>query len=537
TLGIEDDITHTNLVIKKELQFNNNCEQVLIYECKTNDTDHYFSQYLKLLGKDFNSHLQGYMEIDYRKSNARSVAHLRFGSTPIKAPYLITNADVVLCDSISFLQKDSALLNTKPSGKLVVQSELSPKVFWDELSLGLREQIQKKKIELYVWNPKRVEKEVCVNGQIISTLQACHIILTNKPLKTPSLEAIRNGIKKVDTSRTSSEKPEMADDIFTSTLLGQLLAQKGNEIPVSMLPADGTFDVNTSQFNQRAVATELPIWDTDVCTQCGACSMACPQGAIRVKAYDKEYLEESPKGFKSLEFNQEMDGFNLLNYTVQVNPNHCTSCNNCVVACPVKALYTTKNRTEIQQEKENWNYFETIPEFDRTKIDVSKISQQQLQEPLFKYAMGVDGCGEGPYLKLASQLFGDRMIIANATGASSIFGGALPTTPWSTDEKGRGPAWSNSLFEDNAEFGLGFRLSLDQQEERAKRMLQKLETYLDSELVQEVLNSKQETEAEIAIQRVRIERIKKSLESLDSEEARLAEENMDSLVKKSVWIV
>ena len=395
----------------------------------------------------------------------------------------------------------------------------------------------KRKYKLYVWDSSSITKEVHIDGSVISSLHACHLILTYRLLDNPALEDLKKGFQKVDTSKISTERSLMVDEAFAETLLGQLLANKGNEIPVSELPVDGTFETNTSIYNQSAEVSELPIWDTDLCTQCGACSMACPQGALRIKSYGSEYLEQSPAGFQSMEFVEDIEGFDLLNYTVQVNPTQCTSCNNCVDACPVKALYTTKSKAEIQKEKENWNFFETIPEFDRIKIDASRINQQQLQEPLFKYAMGADGCGEAPYLKLISQLFGDRTIVANATGASSIFGGALPTTPWSKNKEGRGPAWSNSLFEDNAEFGLGFRLSLDQQELQSRNLLQKMETYLDKALVQDILNAKQETESEIAQQRTRVEELKKVLEKLNTTETKLLKENSDSLVKKSVWIV
>ncbi|WP_435622809.1 4Fe-4S binding protein [Flagellimonas sp.] len=537
TIGIKDDITKTSLPIEKELEINQNCEQLLIYEAKSCNTNYCYNQFLKLLGDDSKNHLQGYMEIDYRKSNARNVSHIRIGTTIINAPYLISNADVVVCDSIDFVQGDSVLENTKVSGKLLVQSDLNPIAFWNALSSDVQKCIQEKEIQLYVWNSNSTIKEVHISGNVISSLHACHLMLTHRFFGNPALECLRKGLKKVDTSNKISKSSELAGDSFSKTLLGQLLAQKGNEIPVSALPVDGTFETNTSIYNQRVEVTELPIWDTDLCTQCGACSMACPQGALRIKAYGPGHLEQSPEGFQSMEFVEDIEGFDLLNYTVKVNPNQCTSCNNCVDACPVKALYTSKNKAEIEKEKENWDFFETIPEFDRTKIDVSEISRQQLQEPFFKYAMGVDGCGEAPYLKLISQLFGDRTIVANATGASSIFGGALPTTPWSKNKEGRGPAWSNSLFEDNAEFGLGFRLSLDQQEFQSRNLLQKMETYLDKALVQDILNAKQETESEIAQQRTRIEELRKVLEKLNTTETKLLKENLDCLVKKCVWIV
>ncbi|SNZ00495.1 4Fe-4S binding protein [Flagellimonas pacifica] len=535
TIGIQDDISHTSLICDGDFHINTDYQQALFYETKTNKTNDWFNQYLKSLGEDSNIHVQGYVECDYKKSSSRSVSHLRTASCKIKAPYLITNANFTACDSISFLKNDSVLENTRSFGKVLVHSESKPTEFWNELSLEEQTLIQTKKIELYIVNTN--DLSVKMEERSISGLHACHMALTEGFLNNESLDAIRKQIHEVDTSMTSSEKTVLEDDVFSKTLLGRLLAQKGNEIPVSMMPVDGTYQSNTSKFNVRDKISELPIWDTDLCTQCGACSMACPQGALRIKAYTYDYKAQAPEHFKSVEFEENLDDFDLLSYTVQVNPDQCTSCNNCVDACPVKALVSTKNKTEIKREKEHWEYFKTIPEFNRTKIDVSKISQQQLQEPLFKYAMGVDGCGEAPYLKLASQLFGDRMVVANATGASSIFGGALPTTPWSKNQKGRGPAWSNSLFEDNAEFGLGMRLSLDQQEVQARNMLQEIENLLDVELVQNVLSAEQNTETQIALQRTRIEKLKKMLDTLNHPEAKFLRENVDSLVKKSVWIM
>ncbi|MEX0313505.1 MAG: 4Fe-4S binding protein, partial [Allomuricauda sp.] len=537
TIGIQDDVTHTSLSYHKEFQIDKGYHQTLFYETKTTETAENFNQYLKLLGTSANTYVQGYIECDYKKSSSRSVSHLRTASTHIKAPYLIVDADFVVCESTSFLKEDSVLEHTKQNGKILVQSKLDAKKLWEKLSVEQQTIIQSKQITLYLVNINQLPKLINIDEYFISRLQACHLSLTATFSHHPNMDCIHRCIQKVDTSLLSSEETTVKDDTFSKTLLGQLLAQKGNEVAVSMLPIDGTFETNTSSHNKRKENQELPLWDTDLCTQCGACSMACPTGALRIKAYGEEHLKQAPTQFKSLQFAEDMDGFDLLNYTVQVNPDQCTSCNNCVDACPVKALYTTKNKTEIQKEKENWEFFKTIPEFDRTKIDVSKVSQQQLQEPLFKYAMGVDGCGEAPYLKLASQLFGDRMVVANATGASSIFGGALPTTPWSKTQEGRGPAWSNSLFEDNAEFGLGFRLSLDQQEIQTKNVLNRLKDYLDVKLVDDVLNAKQDSETEIALQRARIERLKGLLDTLRHDEAELLRENMDCLVKKSVWIV
>ncbi|WP_190809168.1 4Fe-4S binding protein [Flagellimonas sp. S3867] len=537
TVGINDDISGTSLIWDEEFQINTDCHQALFYEKKADDTNEYFNQYLKLLGEDTNIYVQGYTECDYKKSDARSVSHLRVGANTIKAPYLITKANFAACDSISFLKKDSVLSNIRSNGKVLVCSDSTPNEFWNKLSHEEQALIQSKEIKLYLVNTNELPRLINIGEFFISRLQACHLALTNQFLNPQNLDCIRGCIHEVDTSLLSSEKETLVDIAFSKTLLGQLLAQKGNEIPVSAMPVDGTYESNTSKFNERSKASALPIWDTDLCTQCGACSMACPQGALRTKAYEVDFLKHTPDQFKSVEFMEDINGFDLLNYTVQVNPDQCTSCNNCVDACQAKALLMTQNQSKIKKEKENWEYFKTIPEFDRTKIDATKINQQQLQEPLFKYAMGVDGCGEAPYLKLASQLFGDRMVVANATGASSIFGGALPTTPWSKDQKGRGPAWSNSLFEDNAEFGLGFRLSADQQEAQTRNLLKKLENHLDVELVHDILNAKQDTEAEIALQRARIEKLKELLDTMNHEESEFLKEHVDSLIKKSVWIV
>ncbi|MGX1929300.1 thiamine pyrophosphate-dependent enzyme [Flagellimonas sp. 2504JD4-2] len=537
TVGIQDDVTFTSLVSDENFQMHSEYHQALFYETKTTETAKNFNQYLKLLGANTNTYVQGYTECDYKKSNSRSVSHLRTASTHIKAPYLITDADFVVCESVSFLKEDSVLELTKQNGKILVESKLNSKELWEMLSHAQQSIVQSKQIKLYLVNTNQLPNLINIDEYFISRLQACHLSLTDTFSHHPNMDCIHRCIQKVDTTMLSSKETTVMDDTFSKTLLGQLMAQKGNKIPVSLLPEDGTFESNTSIFNKREEVAELPIWNTDLCTQCGACSMACPQGALRIKAYGQEHLNQAPTQFKSLEFAEDMDGFDLLNYTVQVNPDQCTSCNNCVDACAAKALFTTIDSAEIQEEKENWEFFETIPEFDRTKIDVTKISQQQLQEPLFKYAMGVDGCGEAPYLKLISQLFGDRMLVANATGASSIFGGALPTTPWSKNQEGRGPAWSNSLFEDNAEFGLGFRLTLDQQEAQVRKTLKKLENQLNKELVQEILNASQDTASEIALQRARIERLKALLEMLDDTEAAFLMKNVDNLVKKSVWIV
>jgi pyruvate-ferredoxin/flavodoxin oxidoreductase len=539
TVGITDDLTGLSLKCNNELNVQYENYQALFYETRNDSTQNHFNRALDLLGENPDHYVQGYMECDYKKSNARSVSHLRISKKMIKAPYLIKDADFVGCDSINFLRKETILQNIKPSGVLLVHSELESDDFWKELSVNEQKLIQAKEIALHIVNLSMLSEKNVINDKSVSVMHACHLALSDELNQGFDLECARRYLRKVNTSQLlkSNEDILIDNECFSETLLGKLLSGKGNELPVSLLPVDGTFTSDTSRFNVRDGEIEIPQWNPDLCTQCGACSMACPQGAIRIKAYDNDTLLKAPSEFKSDGFLEDMDGFDLLNFTVQANPEQCTSCNICVDACPAKALVMTNSKPVIKNEKENWNFFETIPEFDRTKIDVTQINQQQLQEPLFKYAMGVDGCGEAPYLKLASQLFGDRMVVANATGASSIFGGALPTTPWAKNKFGKGPAWSNSLFEDNAEFGLGYRLSLDQQEIQAQNLLKKLTNQLDFNLVQDVLNAKQTTELEISHQRNRVKKLKIQLSRIQLPEAKRLLNILDCLVKKSVWIV
>ncbi|MDC6365124.1 MULTISPECIES: 4Fe-4S binding protein [Flavobacteriaceae] len=537
TVGINDDVTHLSLDVEP-FQIPPEFHQAMFYTTKNDETLKCFQRILELMGSNSNNYVQGYVECDYKKTNSRSVAHLRVATASINAPYLISNADIIFCEDITFLQNENALNKLKYKGKVVLQSKLHPEVLWGKLSRKEQSLIQEKQLELYLTfsSPENLYE---VNGVAISLLQACYFALRNTFLDYADIRSAKKNLQKVDTTEMilGNQIRLIEDTEFSKTLLGKLLAGKGNDVSVGELPLDGTYDTNTSHHNSFKTLLELPVWDTDLCTQCGACSMACPSGALRIKAYNDDVLAEAPQGFKSKLFGEDINGFSLLNYTIQVYPGHCTSCNNCVDVCPVKALTMTQSKISIEEEQMHWDYFETIPEFNRTKIDVFNVAQQQLQEPLFKYPMGEDGCGEEPYLKLLSQLFGDRMMVANATGASSIFGGALPTTPWSKNEEGRGPAWSNSLFEDNAEFGLGFRLAFDQQEKRARRLINLLKKDVGCELVEAILNSAQNTELEIQEQRARIMKLKAILNTIDKVEARQLAEMVDNLIKKSVWIV
>ncbi len=554
TIGIHDDVTNLSLPYANDLQLQEDNLQILLYETKSETSSNSFKSTLQLLGNK--NYVQGYSEIDYKKSSSRFVSNLRLGKRPIKAPYLISNADAIACDSVDFLENDNVLERIKIGGKLLVQTELSTDEFWASISLEKRNEILQKSVQLHTAPlGTALENKMPKRGGLLHRA----VLALQEDLKVDEdLMVIRDFIEEVKTSKVEAAiaAPIETDVAFANSLLGKLMAGRGDALPVSALPVDGTYPTDTAKFNpdsyrDRNTGGYLPEWDADACTQCGACSMACPQGAIRIKMYDDSYLENAPEDFQSVRAIDPAWAVDLLNYTVQVNPDQCTSCNNCVDACPAKALVLKgrfpKQETDSQaplpngqvrgNDEENWKHFESIPEFDRNKIDTTKVSQQQLQEPLFKYSIGVDGCGEAPYLKLVSQLFGDRMLVANATGASSIFGGALPSTPWAKNAEGRGPAWSNSLFEDNAEFGLGYRLSLDQKKTQAETLLRKLLPKLDFDLVHDILTAKQQNEKEIQEQRKRVTTLKAHLTTVATVDAKRLMTLVDSLVKQSVWIV
>ena len=535
TIGINDDVKHSSLDYSETIKINDNSYQAIFYQEKNDIQNKSFINTLKHIGNNQNTFVQGYTQCDYKKSNTYNIAHLRISKEQIKSPYLINNADFIGCQNIHFTFNVKILNNIKPEGTLLVNTSQTSKAFWQSLSANNQYQIIEKNINLHIVNIDELTENKVLKNVSISELHACFLALRQNDNYSYLLEYIY----KVDTTiGYNKEAIEITEDeTFSKTLLGSMLNNNGNDIPVSLLPVDGTYPTDTSKYNHNQLGDSLPLWDMKACTQCGACSMACPQAALRIKAYNDSSLENIPVTFKqtkSIELDWEMD---LLKYTIQVNPEQCNSCNNCVDACSVKALNMVSKASIMITEKQNWKHFESIPELDRNKIDSLKVSQQQLQEPLFKYTTGVEGCGEAPYLKLISQLFGDRLLVANATGSSSIFGSALPTTPWSKNTKGLGPTWSNSLFEDNAEFGLGYRLSIDNKEQLAKTLIEKLIPQLDFDLAIDILKSNQNTEIEIFKQRERVEELKIQLKKINTLDANRLINVCDNLIKKSVWIV
>ncbi len=529
TIGITDDVQNLSLDIPKNFKLNTTNFEAIFFQKK--EAHKSFTDTLNYLGANEKIYVQGYTQNDYKKSNTYCIAHLRTDKTSINLPYLIEQADFIGCESTNFVQYDTILEKLKFKGTLLVNTKLTSKAFWQSIPDKWQVQINTKQIRIFIVNLEELSASYTLNEKLPSAFHSCFLALTHLRSNN-TLDDLREFIYKVDTSLIKSETNGLKlESKCNESLLDKLLANKGNSVPVSLLPNDGSYPTNTSQYNAPQSNAYIPDWHTDLCTQCGLCSLSCPQTALRIKVFDKE-LENSSSSIVHIPSND----FDLMRYTIQINPSQCNGCNNCVDACPTEAL-SLNAKKKNEQTMMAWKQFEAIPELNRTKIDPNKLSQQQLQEPLFKYPSGAEGCGEAPYLKLLSQLFGSRLLIANATGASSIFGGALPTTPWATNAEGQGPAWSNSLFEDNAEFGLGFRKSINHLKQQATGLLEKLMPELSADLVERITNAPQNTETQIQEQRQNIKTLKRALSKLESSEAKQLMGISDNLIKKSVWIV
>ena len=575
TIGIQDDVSHTSL--DYDAAFSTEPDSVvraLFYGLGADGTVGANKNSIKIIGENTENYGQGYFVYDSKKSGAMTVSHLRFGPQPIHSSYLVSKANFIACHQWIFLERYDMLSALVPGGVFLVNSPFDKVEVWEHLPREVQSQLIAKKAKLYAIDAYKVAQEAGMGSRMNTIMQVCFFAISKVLPRDEAIEAIRESIRhtygrkgedvvqknmqavdatlahlfEVKIPDTVTSKSEIPDSFpgapkFEHDVLGTIYAGRGDELPVSAFSCDGTFPTGTSKWEKRNLALEIPAWDSKICIQCGKCAMVCPHAVIRIKVYDNKELEHAPKTFKACDArDKEWAG---MKYTIQVAPEDCTGCGVCVDVCPVK------NKSEVRlkainmvpqpplraPESENWDFFLKIPELDRRKIKVGTIRQQQVQEPLFEFSGACSGCGETPYLKLVSQLFGDRAVVANATGCSSIYGGNLPTTPWAKNADGRGPAWSNSLFEDNAEFGLGFRVSIDKQTEFAHELLRRVAGSVGEELVTAILNAKQKDESDIYEQRQRVDLLKEKLASLNSADAKQLLSVVDMLVKKSVWIV
>jgi pyruvate-ferredoxin/flavodoxin oxidoreductase len=576
TVGITDDVSGSSLAWDPGFTIEpSQVTRALFYGLGADGTVSANKNSAKIIAEDAGLYAQGYFVYDSHKSGAQTVSHLRFGPEPIRAPYLIESAGFVACHRFDFLLRQDMLGHAAPGGVFLLNSPYGPDEVWDKLPRLVQQQIISKQLRLFVIDASAVAREVGLGTRINTVLQTCFFAISGVLPREQAIHHIKESIRKTyarkgeavvqknfaavdgtlerlhevqipgavtSTTELPPLVPETAAD-FIRNVTARMMAGLGDEIPVSLLPADGTFPSGTCAYEKRNIADFVPGWRPDLCIQCGQCSFVCPHSVIRARYFHEDRLAGAPGTFQSATVNAR--GFPEVRFTLQFYAEDCTGCAVCVEACPalsptepgVKAINMTEKAVLIDAGRQNIAFFETLPVNDRSRVDFANVRGVQYLEPLFEFSGACAGCGETPYLKLLSQLFGDRLQIANATGCSSIYGGNLPVTPWTKNLEGRGPAWSNSLFEDNAEFGLGFRLAADQQSDMARKSLKKLAPRIGEELVAQILNAPQVQESEIRALRVRVAELEQKLSLFNDEEARDLLAVLDHLVRRSVWIV
>ncbi len=581
TVGIIDDVTYTNIDYDPDFSIEpDDVTRAVFWGLGSDGTVSANKNSIKIIGEETPYYAQGYFVYDSKKAGARTTSHLRFGPRPIKSTYLIQKANFVAVHQFNFLDRYDVILDmAEPGATFLLNAPYGPDEVWDQLPREVQQQIIDKQLKFYVIDAYKLAKEVGLGVRINTIMQTCFFAISGILPKDEAIARIKDAIRKtygkkgeevvrqnfaavdaalanlhevkypnqVTSSRTRPPVVPPEAPEFVQKVTAPMIALHGDELPVSAMPADGTWPSGTTQWEKRNLSLEIPIWEPDLCIQCGKCVLVCPHAVIRAKVVDEEALADAPPGFKYMDarFFKEFKGTNK-KYTIQVSAEDCTGCQLCVEVCPAKdkknpnrkALNMGPKLPILEQERENWKFFLELPEIPRhDSLKFNSVKNVQFLQPLFEFSGACAGCGETPYLKLMSQLFGDRAIVANATGCSSIYGGNLPTTPWTYNKEGRGPAWSNSLFEDNAEFGLGMRLTVDKQTAYARELVAELRDLIGPELADALLNADQSDEAGIEAQRERVAELKKRLEGEDHPRARDLLAVADMLVKKSIWIV
>ena len=590
TIGINDDVSNSSLDYDPHFDTESNeVFRAMFYGLGADGTVSANKNSIKIIGDNTDYHTQGYFVYDSKKSGSMTTSHLRFSPKPIRSAYLITRANFIACHQPQFLDKFDMLSHIKHEGTFLINHPAPPDEVWQSLPHKVRDQIRAKDLKLYSIDAEAVAREAGMGNRINTVMQACFFAIAGVIPKEKAIEAIKTGIKKtygkrgdkivnmnfeaVDSAIAHMHKifvpqqdapttndPSIVDlvdyyrdaDDFVNNVTRRIIEGNGDDLPVSAMPNDGTYPSGTTRFEKRCIASEVPVWDPKICIQCGKCAMVCPHAVIRIKAFDEKLLDSAPDQFKSMKVKGKEwpDG---TVYTIQVSPEDCTGCTLCVEVCPAKDKTNASHKALdmmpvgpiMDEQSKHFSWFLDIPEADRSAIRVDSVKGSQFLQPLFEFSGACAGCGETPYIKLATQLFGDRMLVANATGCSSIYGGNLPTTPWSKNKDGRGPAWSNSLFEDNAEFGLGYRVATDKKRAQTEELVAKLESEIGTELVQGLLQNPQIDESDIQNQRDLVAQLEPKLNELLKkhtsgnlhDDLMMLQEHLEYLVRRSVWIV
>ncbi len=576
TIGINDDVAHTSIAYDRSFSTEpESVHRALFYGLGADGTVGANKNTIKIIGEEGDLHAQGYFVYDSKKSGSQTVSHVRFGPQPIRSAYLIQAANFIGCHQFNFVEKTNVLALALPGATFLLNSPYGPDEVWNKLPRLIQEEMVSKKLKFYVIDALKVARETGMGTRTNTIMQTCFFAISGVLSREEAIDRIKKSIRKtygkkgeeivrknfeavdvtlahlheakVPEAVTSSQEmravvPAKAPE-FVQNVTAMMMAGRGDELPVSALPVDGTYPSGTTRWEKRNISPFVPAWEPEICIQCGNCSFVCPHGVIRSKLYHQDRLEAAPATFKHAPIDAR--GFPETRYTLQIYVEDCTGCGLCVEVCPAKSKEESGKKAInmgwkdpiLESAKADVDFFETLPVNDRSRVDFSTVRGVQFLEPLFEFSGACAGCGETPYVKAVSQLFGDRLVVANATGCSSIYGGNLPTTPWSVNSEGRGPAWSNSLFEDNAEFGLGMRLAADRHMTVAKQTLVRLAGQIGETLVDELINAPQRTESQIRQQRARVAALKEVLTGIKSEDAKTLMSVADHLVRRSVWII